>query len=114
MCHVTLQLSESTIRWSDSEPSLFAMSHDVGDFDDSISTPSSSRDATPPLMSHDLPHSSTQKSDTLRAITHDDSLVTDITDAFLDCSGCGLFCDCPPDPQLRDEINLQANLKYVL
>ncbi len=111
-------------RWSDSIPSLFTISGGgAGEVEDSLSTPTSSLDrgTTPPLMSHDLmknghspfespvanggaiPH----RSDTLKAFTQDDSLVTDLTDGNIGGSGHIPFCDCPPDPDLPPKINLQ-------
>ena len=51
----------------------------------------------------------THKSDTLRAFSHDDSLVADLTDHFvLSEKEKMLFCDCPPDPEIPPELNLNS------
>lgn len=48
------------------------------------------------------------KSDTLRAFSRDDSLVTDLNDhLFLSDGEKLLFCDCPPDPEIPPELNLK-------
>ena len=49
------------------------------------------------------------KSDTLRAFSRDDSLVTDLNDhIFLTDGEKLLFCDCPPDPEIPPEVNLKS------
>ncbi len=49
------------------------------------------------------------KSDTLRAFSRDDSLVTDLNDhIFLSDGEKLLFCDCPPDPEIPPEVNLKS------
>ena len=53
----------------------------------------------------------THKSDTLRAFSHDDSLVSDLNDHLvLSEKEKLLFCDCPPDPEIPPEINLKSIL----
>ncbi len=103
-------------RWSDSIPSLFTISGG-GELDESLSTPTSSleRDATPPLNIHSPFESPIanggmqRKSDTLKAFTQDDSLVTDLTDNRIGGGGHAPFCDCPPDPELP----INSNLKHL-
>ena len=108
-------------RWSDSIPSLYTISAEPGDLDESISTPTSSieRGATPPFTAPDLIKNGhthlelsngglqTNKSDTLRAFAQNDSLVTDLTDNDIGGDVHAPFCDCPPDPELPLEINLK-------
>ena len=51
----------------------------------------------------------TQKSDTLRAFSHNDSLLPDLNDHLvLTDSEKLLFCDCPPDPEIPPEVDLKA------
>lgn len=52
----------------------------------------------------------THKSDTLRAFSQDDSLVTDLSNEHVILSDGEklLFCDCPPDPEIPPEINLKS------
>ena len=71
------------------------------------SSPAEGMMATPPnghvemLLSH--------KSDTLKAFSRDDSLVTDLADHMTILgSEKLLFCDCPPDPEIPPEINLKS------
>ena len=49
------------------------------------------------------------KSDTLRAFSQDDSLVTDLSNDQIILSDGErlLFCDCPPDPEIPPELNLK-------
>ena len=93
------------------------------DTDSSLSTAdhtSTEREATPPghMLSYDMlknppeggvvaaPNGRvdtllTYKSDTLKAFSHNDSLVTDLCDhIILSDREKLLFCDCPPDPEI--------------
>ena len=127
-----LQLED---RWSESVPSLFTMSTEpeMADTDSSSSTidhTPNDRGTTPPghMLSYDMlknpspdgalatPNGHmetllTHKSDTLRAFSHDDSLMSDLNDHLvLGEKEKLLFCDCPPDPEIPPEVNLKSIL----
>jgi len=118
-------------------PSLFTMSteQEMADTDSSSSTIDhipNDRGTTPPghMLSYDMlmrkPSSPegmlaaatpnghmetllTHKSDTLRAFSHDDSLVSDLNDHLvLSEKEKLLFCNCPPDPEIPPEVNLKS------
>lgn len=134
-CAFLLQFDEGNLRWSDSVPSLFTMSMEpeTADTDSSSSTIDHTpmdRVTTPPghMLSIDMLKGEgmlglspeavpalnidtllSRKSDTLRAFTSDDALVSDLHDHLILSDGEQfLFCDCPPDPELTPEINLKA------
>ena len=95
------------------------------------STGSPERELTSPglLLSHDLLNSETtpiehtpthpngridslrghtHKLDTLRAVSHGDSLESDLTDnVVFQGDERVLFCDCPPDPEIPPTLNLK-------
>lgn len=49
------------------------------------------------------------KSDTLRVLSHDDLLTTDLNDhVTMSDKGKLLFCDCPPDPEIPPGVDLKA------
>jgi len=102
MCSpVVPQAGETMERWSDSTQSLVGGSGDPDEM--SLSTPTSSRDATPPLLSSEPVGNG--KSDTLRAVAQDDSLVSDLPgEGHGGVTSGGLYCDCPPDPLMDPEL----------